>query len=436
MDSVATSSTSSVTIHGSIPNIDKWLSVRAIGANGGKGRRARAIFKPAGTMNCPMAFDNEMMNFVSPISGTYRDCPSNGSVDVTVHFRSLSINTVSNFPISYQFNSGTIVTEIFTGTLNTLDTASYTFSVPVSLLPAASFQLAAWISLPGDMNNYNDSAFAQINVVDGNIGFPPLTEDLETSFPPFGFIIANPDSDITWDGRTVTGANSFSTTAAYVDNFSYNSQGEEDYFETRVYDLTGMTNTFMTFDVAHAPYSANFVDALRIDVSTNCGDNFMPTGYYKEGLTLGTIGGYNTNSSWEPTDAIEWRNDSVDLSAYAGQQVILRFTNITGYGNSLYIDNINVANLPVGVNENAVNTAVTIYPNPSRELFNIYCQDRSNEDVTVSVYDAMGRLVKSMRNNFTVNSNLEMSLAGVVKGIYTVELNSSQVNCRSKVIVN
>ena len=436
MDSVATSSNSSVTIHGTVPNVDKWFSVRAIGANGGKGRRVNAIFKPAGTYNCPLAYDNEMVNLISPISGTYRDCPSNGSIDVKIHFRSLSINTISNFPISYRLNSGSIVTETFVGTLNTFDTASYTFSVPISLLPTGSYQLAAWISLTGDMNSYNDSAFAQINVIDGNLGVPPLTEDLETSFPPLGFLIANPDNDITWITRAVTGSSSFSTTAAYLDNFSYNSPGQEDYIETRVYDLTGMIYPYMTFDVAHAPYSTTFIDGLRIDVSTNCGDNFMPTGYFKEGLTLGTVGGYNTTTDWEPTDATEWRNDSVDLSAYAGQQVILRFANINGYGNSLYIDNINIANLPVGVNEVTNNTAVTIYPNPTKEIFNIYCKDESNEDVTVIVLDALGQVVKTMRNNFTVNNNLEMRLSGVATGIYTVELHSGHMNGRAKVVVN
>ena len=160
------------------------------------------------------------------------------------------------------------------------------------------------------------------------------------------------------------------------------------------------------------------------------------SGYLKDGLTLGTVGGYNTTVDWEPTDATEWRNDSVDLSAYAGQQVILRFANINGYGNSLYIDNINISNLPVGVNEYTNNAAVTIYPNPTKEMFNIYCKDVSNEDVTVIVLDALGQVVKTVRNNFTVNNNLEMRLSGVATGIYTVELHSGHMNGRAKVVVN
>lgn len=86
MDSVATSTGSTVTVHGTNPNVDKWFSVHAIGSSGNKGRRVEAIFKPAGTINCPLALDNEMLNLVSPVTGTYRDCPSNGAVPVTIHF--------------------------------------------------------------------------------------------------------------------------------------------------------------------------------------------------------------------------------------------------------------------------------------------------------------------------------------------------------------
>ena len=88
------------------------------------------------------------------------------------------------------------------------------------------------------------------------------------------------------------------------------------------------------------------------------------------------------------------------------------------------------------MNENTKNTAVTIYPNPAKEMFNIYCLDASNEEVTVNLFDAMGRSIKTVQNNFTQNNNLEMRLSGVAKGIYTVELNSSQMNSRARVVVN
>ncbi len=88
------------------------------------------------------------------------------------------------------------------------------------------------------------------------------------------------------------------------------------------------------------------------------------------------------------------------------------------------------------MNEYTTNAAVTIYPNPTKEMFNIYCKDVSNEDVTVIVLDALGQVVKTMRNNFTLNNNLEMRLSGVATGIYTVELHSGQMNGRAKVVVN
>lgn len=105
---------------------------------------------------------------------------------------------------------------------------------------------------------------------------------METSFPPYGFAIGNPDNDDTWEERIVPGATGIITTAAYVNNYSYNAPGEEDYFETRVYDLTGFTAATLTFDAAYAAYSAVYEDALRVDVSVNCGGNYIPTGYFKQ----------------------------------------------------------------------------------------------------------------------------------------------------------
>jgi PKD repeat protein len=43
-----------------------------------------------------------------------------------------------------------------------------------------------------------------------------------------------------------------------------------------------------------------------------------------------------------PTSADEWRQESISLINYIGHSVVIKFTNITGYGNSLFIDNINV----------------------------------------------------------------------------------------------
>lgn len=162
-------------------------------------------------------------------------------------------------------------------------------------------------------------------------------------FPPAGWNLSNPDNDITWTLASVPGSTGATTQAAFIDNYNYNAAGSEDDLTTIPVDLTTAGSPMLTFDVAYAQFSNSFADELKIVISTDCGETFNSVAYSKVGLVLATAG--SQTSSWTPVNASSWRKDSVDLSAYVGNPVVIRFTNRTGYGNNLYIDNINIEEL-------------------------------------------------------------------------------------------
>jgi hypothetical protein len=113
------------------------------------------------------------------------------------------------------------------------------------------------------------------------------------------------------------------------------------------------------FDVAYARWGAGYSDTLAVMISTDCGVSFQQV-YIKGGTDLATSP--DNQSSFIPT-ATQWRTDSVDLSAYFGQtNVQVAFRNKGGWGNNLYLDNINLGSL-ADLNE-SIDNPITMYPNP------------------------------------------------------------------------
>jgi hypothetical protein len=123
------------------------------------------------------------------------------------------------------------------------------------------------------------------------------------------------------------------------DNYSWNAQGDRDDLQTCRLDMTSYSSATLTFDVAYQVFTG-YVDSLIVMVSTNCGATFTRL-YAKGGTTLSTAGSGSNN--FVPT-AAQWRTETISLNGYVGQPgVIIQFENYNGFGNKLYIDNINVS---------------------------------------------------------------------------------------------
>ncbi|MEO8146091.1 MAG: S8 family serine peptidase [Bacteroidia bacterium] len=438
MDSIGTTATNSIAITGLNPNDDLWFSVKSLGPNGAKGRRALAIHKAPGTFNCLLASDVSLSSVVSPTQGTYRDCAGNATTPVSIYIKNFSVTTVTSCPVSYSFN-GTTYNETFTGSINPYDSALYTFTTTVNLATAGNYSFKSWTGLATDMNNFNDTTAYSINVIPGNVTQPPVTEDFQLGFPPAGYNIVSAGNAYTWEQRTgLTGSTGATTTAAYVNNYTYNSPGAEDNLETRVFDLTGATsNALLTFDVAYAAFSVAYEDGLRIDISNNCGATFTPSGYLKTGLTLSTLPGYNTTAQWAPANAAEWRNDTVMLNAYLGANIIVRFVNINGFGNSLMVDNINVQqNVPLAINElSAQQFGVAVYPNPTTGKVYISNENFTGKDITIKVTDTKGRELRNVKTDFATGKTYQLNLSDYAKGVYFIELLSNDKVFKTKLVI-
>ena len=110
------------------------------------------------------AFDTGIISIDSPTSGLLTD-----SEIITISIFNYGENSISNFDVSYQLDDGTIITEIFTGTIASGETAQYTFNATVDMSEiGAIYQITAFASLSDDENETNDSFTAEVTHLNAN----------------------------------------------------------------------------------------------------------------------------------------------------------------------------------------------------------------------------------------------------------------------------
>ncbi|MEM0999886.1 MAG: S8 family serine peptidase [Bacteroidota bacterium] len=263
----------------------------------------------------------------------------------------------------------------------------------------------------------------------------PLVEGFQGAFLPQGWSIVDPGGSNTWAQATnITGSNGNPTNAAFVENYVYNSPGAEDELLSLPIDLTTANGTAqMTFDVAYAQFNANLFDELRIDVSTDCGATFSPSTYSKSGPTLATAP--DNTSNWAPTSVFEWRNDLLDLTPYIGSSIVVKFVNVNGYGNNLYLDNINI-DLSVANEQELSQGQVQLYPNPNDGAFTLSVDQLPAGPASITVHDLAGRQVFNQAiegQGGRYESRLQME--ALPQGVYYLHLEATDLKVVRKLVI-
>lgn len=189
-------------------------------------------------------------------------------------------------------------------------------------------------------SNYTESKTTYITVNNNTTISLPITEGFTNTGTPAGWTIVNQNNSTTTWTRTTAAGNTPTTGNSFMfDNANYDDSGDTDQFQITKFSTVGMSSAELTFDVAYAPYNATYFDGLEVMVSTDCGSTFTSV-YLKTGTTLATRTA--TTNVFTPT-AAQWRNETIDLTPYVGESsVLVSFKNLAGYGNRLFVDNINI----------------------------------------------------------------------------------------------
>ncbi len=168
----------------------------------------------------------------------------------------------------------------------------------------------------------------------------PLAEGFEgLSDPPAGWKnVDNGTVGNKW-AKTSSGGYGTSSYSMFFDNYSWNVPGEKDELLAKRLDLTSYSAAQLSFDVAYQVFPGS-ADSLAVLVSANCGQTFSRV-YIKGGVNLSTAG---SDQGYFIPNAAQWRTETINLAAYLNEPgMIIAFQNINGYGNNLYIDNVNIS---------------------------------------------------------------------------------------------
>ena len=101
------------------------------------------------------SFDVAVVGFVSPITGV----GLTNTETISVEIKNYGTETISGFPISYEINGATAVTETFTGSLTYGETASFSFAQTADLSVVGEYSITVTTALAYDADLDNNSGY-------------------------------------------------------------------------------------------------------------------------------------------------------------------------------------------------------------------------------------------------------------------------------------
>lgn len=218
-------------------------------------------------------------------------------------------------------------------------------------------------------------------------------------------------------GDYPSGANTITTTASNI-------------------NLTGAIGAYLEY-YARWELEKNW-DYVEIQVSTN-GITFSPL------CALYTHGGNSSQNNGDPLyDGFQryWIKEKINLSAYLGQNIKLRFNLISDNGveyDGFYFDDVTVKVIyPNSTSVGSITSAgdrINIYPVPANDVVYVILSEVADISLNISIFNLLGEevLVKQYTGG---QSKYELNTHLLTPGTYFVRVNSNGKTCAQKLIIS
>lgn len=283
----------------------------------------------------------------------------------------------------------------------------------------------------------NTDSITLINYLDvqtPSLEVMPFTENFELpTFPrsPVAkFSIENFDGDNTWEHLFSIPALTY---VLKIDNYSTLNSGNSDVlvFPPINFDTVAFPHLF--FDVAYSSSSLNNTDTINAYFSIDCGNTRTKFATFFGGQLRSVP---PTSVEYAPAGKSDFRTLNAPLTAAANNSIVtIYLENVSGYGNSLYIDNIRVEQVPVGIESNGTfNQELNVFPNPTKGNVAV-AWDGYAENPTIELFNSQGKLIK-IQNTTEKSGKWRYDLSEQGSGLYLIKVTSNNKQEILKVVMD
>ena len=208
-------------------------------------------------------------------------------------------------------------------------------------------------------------------------------------------------------------------------------------------DLTNVSDASLHFNVAYAPYYDGnaFIDSFKVMLSNNCGNSFHIL-FNSGGEALSTTStGEGPNNLYEyerfsPQNCEEWRPVELDLSAYVGQYVTIKFVSQSGYGNNLYLDNIWLETTTTSTETTGTPLTLSLAPNPTNGFTILTGTGLLMDQPHLEVLNVSGQVILRKDISGSVDHWQELlDLSRFEPGVYMVRILNDQIPVMTEKII-
>ena len=367
---------------------------------------------------------------ISTTGNHHINCDLSEQVKVTV--KNKGTQYINSFSLNYDINGSTGNIN-YTGIL--APNQSATIDLPAQTWDYQKYTVNVSTQFANDqfLQNNHAQTILLFNKT-GNLNFQTSFEDeINDQFLSYRLIgsslwsIASPSGNIL--NQTGSGVKAYCTnpTGNYDDK-------TKEYLVTPCFDFSNAINPTISFKLAY-DLEENW-DAFYVQYSTDNGDSWNILGnatdnnwYNSDFVQSQCIG-----SQWTGTNT-NMQTYSHDLTFLSGEnQVMFRFVLasddlVTQEG--VVLDDLNITGVS-GINEEALQKNIAIFPNPAKNLINIRWNNLSVDKI--EIYNITGQ--KIIEKNILNDKNIQINLNHLNKGLYIVKFIAKKHILSKKLLIS